>query len=419
MKKQVIVTTLLLIVPISGYARNTNWLEQDTLTGNWGGYRQQLTESGVTFEAVYTADYFSNRHGGEREGGAFLDNTDIITDVDAEKLLGWKGGRLYMYVLGDSGGSPSDYAGDFQGLDNIDSPNTWKVYEFWYQQTFLKNEASLRFGLYDLNSEFDVIETAGLFINSSFGIGPDFSQSGQNGPSIFPTTSVGLRLYYPLTPNVYAQAVVLDGVPGDLNDDRGTHIEFKKSDGVLTTAEFGYTQGMDEGGRNPYTKLALGVWRYSAKFDDLVDTNNLGQPVQRDNNQGLYVLGEYAVYREANDPDQGLNVFARYGVANTDINQIGSFLSFGVAYNGLLPGRDDDRIGVAVAKATNGSKYKQAQAAAGQPVENAETAVELTYRLNVFPWLVFQPDVQWIINPSMNPELKNAFVIGVRTEVAF
>ena len=78
MKKQVIVTTLLLIVPISGYARNTNWLEQDTLTGNWGGYRQQLTESGVTFEAVYTADYFSNRHGGERVGGAFLDNTDII-----------------------------------------------------------------------------------------------------------------------------------------------------------------------------------------------------------------------------------------------------------------------------------------------------------------------------------------------------
>jgi porin len=419
MKHKIILALLLAAPPLSGNARNTNWLEKDSLTGNWGGYRQQMTESGVVFEAVYTADYFSNRRGGAREGGVFLDNTDIITKIDTEQLLGWKGGRFNMYVLGDSGGSPGDYAGDLQGVDNIDSPNTWKVYELWYEQKVLPNDATLRFGLYDLNSEFDVMETAGLFINSSFGIGADFSQSGQNGPSIFPTTSLGLRLYYPLTRNSYAQAVVLDGVPGDPNNEKGTHIDLNSGDGLLYTAEFGYTQGTEDGDAHPYAKLALGVWRYSGKFDDLVDTGGSGEPVRRNDDQGLYMLGEYAVFREAQDTAQGLNVFARYGIANADINPIGSFYSFGVTYTGLLPGRNEDRVGIAVAKAVIGSKYKQVQSSAGQPVDNSETIVEVTYRINLIPWLVLQPDAQWIINPGVNPNLKDAFEIGLRTEVAF
>ena len=39
----------------------------------------------------------------------------------------------------------------------------------------LNEKVSVLTCLYNLNSEFDVIETAGLFINSSHGIGPDYS----------------------------------------------------------------------------------------------------------------------------------------------------------------------------------------------------------------------------------------------------
>jgi porin len=56
----------------------------------------------------------------------------------------------------------------------------------------------VKIGLYDLNSEFDVIEAAALFLNPSHGIGPDFAQSGRNGPSIFPVTSLAIRGEYRL-----------------------------------------------------------------------------------------------------------------------------------------------------------------------------------------------------------------------------
>jgi len=77
-----------------------------------------------------------------------------------------------------------------------------------------------------------VIETAGLFINSSFGIGPDYAQSGQNGPSIYPFTSVALRLAYQQTDNYYLQAAVFDGVSGDPDDSKGTHIRCSGGDGL-------------------------------------------------------------------------------------------------------------------------------------------------------------------------------------------
>ena len=74
---------------------------------------------------------------------------------------------------------------------------------------------SLLLGLYDLNSEFDVIETAGLFLNSSFGIGAEYGSSGRNGPSIFPATSFGARLSGQPVQSLFIRGAVLDGVPGD------------------------------------------------------------------------------------------------------------------------------------------------------------------------------------------------------------
>lgn len=76
---------------------------------------------------------------------------------------------------------------------SIDADNTWKIYEAWFQQKLFGDNLSILTGLFDLNSEFDLIETAGLFLNSSQGIGSNFSQTGLNCPSIFPNTSLWLR----------------------------------------------------------------------------------------------------------------------------------------------------------------------------------------------------------------------------------
>jgi porin len=314
--------------------------------------------------------------------------------------------------------SPSEHAGDFQGVSNIDAPDAWKVYEAWYDQSFADDQASVRVGLYDLNSEFDVIESAGLFIHPSFGIGPDYSQSGQNGPSIFPTTSLALRLAYTFDTNYYIQAAILDGVPGDLGNDNGTQIQLGDNEGALYALELGYTQG-GEGAADRYAKWALGAWHYSEKFDDLMDLDSNDNPIRRNNNQGIYALAEYEFFRESDQSEQGATAFVRYGIANDDVNQIDSYFGTGIVYTGLLPGRDEDQFGIAIAITSNGSKYKQWQISEGNRVDDRETAIELSYRMQVFPWLAIQPDLQWIKNPSMDPSISDVTMVGVRTEIVF
>ncbi|MFM9912440.1 MAG: carbohydrate porin [Methylophilaceae bacterium] len=41
------------------------------------------------------------------------------------------------------------------------------------------------------------------------------------------------------------------------------------------------------------------------------------------------------------------------------------------------------------------------------------------HHLQIMPWLALQPNLQYIINPNMDPTIKNAWVLGLRTEIEF
>jgi porin len=211
----------------------------DEFLKDHGAARRRLNERGYEALAVYTADYFSNRRGGIERGSVFLGNLDLLFTLDAETAFGWTGTTFFVYILGTHGGDPSDLVGDAQGLDNIAAPSTIKLYEL-LGEVRLAPQFSLLAGLYDVNSEFDVIDTSQDFINSSFGIGPDFSQSGRNGPSIFPITSLGLRAKIQPSMRFYLQAAALDGVSGDPDDPKGTRISINDNEGALFVGEGGW-----------------------------------------------------------------------------------------------------------------------------------------------------------------------------------
>ena len=136
-------------------------------------------------------------------------------------------------------------------------------------------------------------------------------------------------------------------------------------------------------------------------------------------NNGFYLIAEKTLLTEKGD-GQGLGGFVQLGWADDDWNQIAQYWGVGFNYTGLIPGRDKDSAGIAVASARNGDKFTNFMNNIELvPVEHTETAIELTYRAELRPWLHVQPDFQYIINPGMDPSLKNAFQAGARVEVAF
>ncbi|MFO5243995.1 carbohydrate porin, partial [Salmonella enterica subsp. enterica serovar 1,4,[5],12:i:-] len=73
--------------------------------------------------------------------------------------------------------------------------------------------------------------------------------------------------------------------------------------------------------------------------------------------------------------------------------------------------RPDDEAGVALATAVFGDRYRRSL---GPGAEAAETALELTYSAKLTDWLTVQPDLQWVLDPSGDPALRDAWVVGVR-----
>lgn len=401
---------------------------QETLSGDWSGLRSTLQERGLTFELGYIGEVWSNLSGGRSRKTAYLDNVDLQLTLDAETAFGWQGASIFVYGLGNQGDDPSSFVGDYQTISNIEAPATWKLYEAWFQQNFFDNRYSLLVGLYDVSAEFDYAESAQLFVQSSFGTAPDFSQSGANGPSIFPTTSFGIRLATRPLARLYLQAAVLDGAAGDPKDPHGTQIIFGRDDGLLVTTEAAYLIGTDEeeygrgigrGYEIPYRgKITVGGWFYTEKFDAIRTIADQGKTYKRRGNHGVYGLAEYTVWNEPEHQDQALTFFVRIGFADSAVNQISLYTGGGAVYTGLLPGRDEDEVGFGIAAAHNGRRFKQAQRRLGSPVENSEIAFELTYRAQLTPWLALQPILAYVVNPGTDPHLHDAVVFGMRFEMA-
>lgn len=393
--------------------------DRSYLSGQWKGYRQRFEKKGIIFNLDYTSDLFSNVSGGIKNNSVYLDNTDITLSFEMEKLTGWKGTDLNFYFLGNHGKSPSELVGEVQTLSNIDAYNTWKLYEAWIQREFLNEKLSVLAGLYDLNSEFDVIETAGLFINSSFGIGPDYSQSGKKGPSIFPNTSIGLRLKYTLNERHNFQFAVLDGVPGDPDNPKGTRVVFKKDDGLLLSSEWKYFFQSNEHSIFNSPKIAIGGWYYTGKFNHILRENNLGTPVKQIGNYGMYVLAESKIFSEMDSSNQGLSVFSRFGYADPNVNQFIYYFGAGMVYDGIIPGRDNDQAGLAIATVINCKDFFTSCNHHEKDVNKFESAVELTYLFTLSSFVSLQPDIQYILNPLMGEKVSNALAIGCRFKILF
>jgi porin len=283
-----------------------------------------------------------------------------------------------------------------------------------------------------LNSEFYRIQSAALFVNSSFGIGPEFSQSGQGGPSIFPDTSVGARIAFKPARDVVFRAAVLDGAPVDRPD--GGHRVFAKGDGLLLVAEAAFLSrsipedrplsrrfriGRGADSRTYEDKLAVGGWYYTANFDDLSEQEPIGRPVRHSGSGGAYVLADKLVHRSAAQSSRQINVFAQLGFGDSRVNRFGFYASAGLVFSGLLPALENDELGVAVAIARNGSHFIDFQRESAVPVTGTETTVELTYLFQIGKHVALQPDLQYILRPGTDPSRKNALAAALRFEVSY
>ena len=307
-------------------------------------------------KAAAIVEAASNFQGGVSRGNATVMRADASLAVDTSAANWWQGGEWFVQVLADAGKSPSELTGDLQAFSNIDTEESFKIFQFWYQHNLLDDHCKLLFGLHDLNSTFYALDSAALFTHSSFGIGPDLSQVG---PSIFPTTALTLHATFTVDDN-YALVAIYDGIPGDPNNAKGTHVRLDKGDGLFKIIEAGVA-------RENGDKLAIGTWKNTAHVENSID----GQWM--DNNYGAYIIGQKSV-------SDATQVFMQLGYAANRKNSLDRYVGMGIAHQNLW--HEGDNAGLGVAQAHNSRFFL----AANPDFKKAETTWDFTYAYPLGPW---------------------------------
>lgn len=360
-------------------------------------------DSAWTLAATYTADVAGPVSGGASQAGRFLDNLMIEGDLDLDKAVGWAGATAHVSLLNNAGGTPNDLVGTLQGINNIEvSRPRAKVYEAWLQQDI--GRVSVRAGLYDLNSEFYTTDTAGLLIAPPFGIGSELAATGPNGPSIFPSTSLGLRVRIAPTDTTYLQAAAINAMAGVIGDPGGVDTDF--DEGALLAAEAGWT------GRG---KVAAGLWRYTTDQDDLVDVDAAGDPAPR-TAAGAYLLVEQPL-RRAQGEVRAVAGFLRLGVSDGDTTPFKGGAQAGLLMTQVFGGRPDSALSLGVAYGGLSDKFQQTLAAGGLSAASSESTIEVTYADQVAPRLSLQPSLQYVVHPGGDRNAEAAVVLALRVSI--
>ncbi len=317
----------------------------------------------ITFSANYSGDYVSTISGGQQ--GVSKMNGVLFLASD----IALKNGSFHISAMGSHGENPSDFVGDAGGVSNIATDhNTFKLYEAWAEKQFGK--LSVLVGLHDLNGDFYVNGPALLFLNSSFGIGAEAAMTGDNGPSIFPSTAYVVRFDYQIGSTGYVKLGLYNALSGNLEEPCGTHPHISLDRGILAILEGGM--------QNELSKLSWGVWNYSEH----------------------YGWGSYLLY----DQKWGrLHPFVRIGYADSSCNCFEYNIALGSTMSlDLLQG---DQLGVALSVIRS-------------RIRADESTWELTYKFGV-PNFELQPSFQYIKNPGMDSSNEDAFVFIQRVSLAF
>lgn len=361
--------------------------------------RAQEQTDGATLSVSYIGDLWTVVDGAEDDSLVYLENADIALEVDLEHTFEWQGATVFLRGLYNNANSISEIAGDAQIVSNIETGvNAVRLYEAWLEQK-IGQRFSLKAGLYDLNSEFDVLDSAGLFINSAHGIGSVIGLSGENGPSIFPVTSLGVRVSVEPADGWIIRSVLLDGVPGDPENPDETTIKLGDGDGAVLVSEVEAPFGPG--------KLLFGHWRYTSDFETFKGDASKG-------NDGWYLRVEQQLLSGVTDEETSLTGFVRFGVGEGRFNAFDRFVSGGIAISAPLESRPSDAFGVALAAAFPSDQYKLATGS-----KSTEVNLELTYSAKLTNWLRIQPDIQYIFNPSGSPAGGNVLVAGIRFKLGF
>jgi len=410
------------ILPLPDYSGDLG--KRSYLLGDFDGRRTEWAKRGVTFDVDYNQYFQAVVDGGLRTGSAYGGTVDYNINIDFDRMGLIPGGLLQMRAVSRYGRSVNGISGSIIPV-NTDAthPTTSNLDEdvgLWlpainYTQFFSPNFA-LSFGKYDTfdsSNEFAGGRGRSQWWNQNLNmpVSPaliiPYSTLGASAV-ILPTaglTITGMVATSTDTSNRSGFNDLDEGIFGLLQISNQYQIRqlpggFGFMYGYGWDGAFNQINGrinIDQGQLTPTTKD--NTWFVSADFwQYLWVEGGAGQPVDATN--GRQDL-------------QGVGIFSRVQFGDPDTNPLEYSISVGVNAKGLIPGRDNDTMGIAYAY----NKLQEGRLLKAIGFANQSSVLEAFYNFELTPAVHLTFDGQLVNSPL--PNIETATILGTSMQIRF
>jgi len=424
------------------------------LTGDWWGGRNWLGEHGIDFDFDMTQILQGNGSGGRGTGVEYDGLVNYELNIDTGKLGLWPGGFFKAKAWSTFGDNVNHDSGatipvNILGLFPQPKDNT---------TTALMNLTFTQF----LSKWF------GIYAGKLYTLGGDDNAFAHNFNTQFLNTALNFNMTLGFVPfsgygggvvvlpweGALFTATVIDASGSATNND----ISEAFSDGAGVNAEgrvqvkpFGLVGHQDLGfywsdktrlsiDQDP-SNIARGL--LSNQFPRLQDPGPIlrrilahffpqllvpVKPLAKEGNTwSIYYNFDQYLWSPSGSPDRGVGLFFRFGASDGNPNPIKYAYNVGFAFNGLIPGRPKDNIGLGWARTQYSGDFVpflRQQLPIGL---NVEDAVELYYNAVLTPWLNLSADLQ-VVQSALDKDLDSrgrlvnmgtAVVGGLRAYIRF
>ncbi|NHN84531.1 carbohydrate porin [Acetobacter musti] len=395
------------------------------LTGNWYGLRDRLLRYGVDVRISDTNELWSVPVGGERASNNYIGSTTVEMETDLRALTGLKLGHFDVSAIEIRGRPFSNvplYV--FNQTSNIEADDNTRLYEMWYDQSFLSGTLSVRVGKIDLGRFFMLSDVALNFLNASFAwpILPDNDLYDQ-GP-VSPVTTPAICLRYTLSPawnfllaagddNPIGRPFVNVRDPWNQNSDPGG-TRFSFSSGALIFGEVQYRRHSASWDGT----YKIGGYFDTGRFPDQSDMRRMHRT-----NWSVYAVADQTFTR-LNGGSEIAGFVRGNWTGDSDRNQIVYAFDAGLVLKAPWR-RRDDVLGLGAGLGAASPFLARADRRAGLPRQGTEYHLELTYRYQCTAWLALQPDIQGVLSPSggtvssQGRHISDEAIFGLHSNVTF
>lgn len=398
------------------------------LLGDIGGIRSALGKVGVTYNLLYVNQAATNVRGGVRNDLAYADMFWLSGDVDLEKTIGIKGASFHASFTKRGGQDLRATAGLNANLLVNEVFGQGDIYRFnyaYWQQSLFGDRLNVKAGR--LSGSFEFFPFACNFQNLTFCAAIPSYVTPNWTP--FPGYTYGVVPRLNLTKNLYVQGGIYQ------IDSRYNAGSRAFSIGPIFRGE-GSRKNI-EAGWSPTSGGKTGHYRAGIFFDNVgaydvardIDGNYAAvtdQPLLRHNSQfGYYLMAEQDVWNGSSYPNRKLTVFANFVRADRNVARLQQIAEAGFFLKGPLIARPQDDIGFAFGRVKTNRSLTEADGAlqrlgiSARAPRRYEYPAEFYYSLHALPSVIFQPNVQFIINPGGRKDNRNETVLGLKTVVIF